>query len=128
MIALALLHRVQISIAFDRVFFLQLAGEDISFEDIRDAHPYLYSGCKKILEMDTKMVDEDILRLTFVCEDEELGSRKVVELCPNGKNTIVNSENRNKYVNLLVKHCFVTSIAHQEAYFDHGFADIITDR
>ncbi|WMV46163.1 hypothetical protein MTR67_039548 [Solanum verrucosum] len=94
MIALALLHRVQISIAFDCVFFLQLAGEDISFEDIRDANPYLYNGCKKILEMDTKMVDEDILGLTFVCEDEELGSRKVVELCRNGKNTIVNSENR----------------------------------
>ncbi|WMV46159.1 hypothetical protein MTR67_039544 [Solanum verrucosum] len=70
-------------------------------------------GCKKILEMDTKMVDEDILGLTFVCEDEQLGSRKVVELCPNGKNTIVNSENRDNYVNLLVKHHFVTSIAHQ---------------
>ncbi|XP_015160786.1 E3 ubiquitin-protein ligase UPL5-like [Solanum tuberosum] len=50
-IALALLYRVQISIAFDRVFFLQLAGEDISFEDIRDADPYLYSGCKKILKI-----------------------------------------------------------------------------
>ncbi|KAH0739578.1 hypothetical protein KY290_038283 [Solanum tuberosum] len=128
MIALALLHRVQISIAFDRVFFLQLTGEDISFEDIRDADPYLYSGCKKILEMDTKMVDEDILGLTFVCEDEELGSRKVVELCPDGKNTIVNSENRDNYVNLLVKHRFVTSIAHQVAHFSQGFGDIITDR
>ncbi|KAK4731145.1 hypothetical protein R3W88_024133 [Solanum pinnatisectum] len=127
-IALALLHSIQISIAFDRVFFLQLAGEDISFEDIRDADPYLYSGCKKILEMDTKMVDEDILGLTFVCEDEELGSRKVVELCPNGKNTIVNSQNRDNYVNLLVKHHFVTSIAHQVAHFAQGFADIITDR
>ncbi|KAG5584718.1 hypothetical protein H5410_045152 [Solanum commersonii] len=128
MIALALLHRVEISIAFDCVFFLQLAGEDISFEDIRDADPYLYSGCKKILEMDMKMVDEDILGLTFVCEDEELGSRKVVELCPDGKNTIVNSENRDNYVNLLVKHRFVTSIAHQVAHFSQGFGDIITDR
>ncbi|WMV45010.1 hypothetical protein MTR67_038395 [Solanum verrucosum] len=78
-IELALLQRVQISIAFDHVFFLQLAGEDISFEDIRDADPYL----------------------------------KVVELCPNGKNTIVNSQNRDNYVNLLVKHRFVTSIARQ---------------
>ncbi|KAG5586172.1 hypothetical protein H5410_046606 [Solanum commersonii] len=102
MIALALLHRVQISITFDRVFFLQLAREDISLEDIRNADPYLYSGCKKILEMDTKMVDEDILGLTFVSEDEELGSRKVVELYPNGKNTIVNCENRDSCVNLLV--------------------------
>ncbi|KAH0638875.1 hypothetical protein KY285_035461 [Solanum tuberosum] len=93
-IALALLHRVQISIAFDRVFFLQLAGEDISFEDIRDADPYL----------------------------------KVVELCPNGKNMIVNSQNRDNYVNLLVKHRFVTSITRQVAHFAQGFADIIIDR
>ncbi|XP_069145087.1 E3 ubiquitin-protein ligase UPL5-like isoform X2 [Solanum lycopersicum] len=106
-----------------RRFFPNPAGEDISFEDIRDEDPYLYNGCKKILEMDTKMVDED----TFVCEDEELGSRKMMELCPNGKNTMVNSENRNNYVNLLVEQCFVTSIAHQVAHFDRGFADIITD-
>ncbi|WMV46218.1 hypothetical protein MTR67_039603 [Solanum verrucosum] len=75
-----------------RRFFPNPAGEDISLEDIRNADPYLYSGCKKILEMDTKMVDEDILGLTFVCEDEELGSRKVVEHCRNGKNTIVNMD------------------------------------
>lgn len=60
--------------------------------------------------MDTEMVDQDTLGLTFVCEEEELGSRKVVELCPNGKDTIVNSENRDKYVDL-IKHHFVTSIA-----------------
>ncbi|KAK4731255.1 hypothetical protein R3W88_024243 [Solanum pinnatisectum] len=107
------IFNLQISIVFDCVFFLHLAGEDISFEDTKDADPYLYSGCKKILEMDTKMVDEDILGLTFVCEDEGLGSRKVVELCPNGKNMLVNSENRDNYVNLLIKHHFVTSIAHQ---------------
>ncbi|KAH0634782.1 hypothetical protein KY284_037568 [Solanum tuberosum] len=93
-IALALLYRVQISIAFDRVFFLQLAGEDISFEDIRDADPYL----------------------------------KVVELYPNGKNMIVNSQNRDNYVNLLVKHRFVTSITRQVAHFAQGFGDIIIDR
>ncbi|KAK4731146.1 hypothetical protein R3W88_024134 [Solanum pinnatisectum] len=113
MIALALWHRVQISIAFDRVFFwMQIL---------------LAKDRKKILEMDTKMVDEDILGLTFVCEDEELGSRKVVDLCPNGKNTIVNSKNRDNYVSLLVKHRFVTSIAHQVAHFARCFADIITD-
>lgn len=126
MIALALLYKVQISTEFDRVFFLQLAGE-ILFEDIRDTDPYLYNSCKKILKMDTKMVDEDILGLTFVCEDEELGSRKVVELCPNGKDIIVNHENRDKYVDLLIKHQFITLVTHQVAHFAQGFADIITD-
>ncbi|KAK4706204.1 hypothetical protein R3W88_034240 [Solanum pinnatisectum] len=70
--------------------------------------PTCTRGCKKILETDNKMVDEDILGLTFF-------------LCPNGKNTIVNRENRDNYVNLLVKHHFVTSIAHRVAHFAHGF-------
>ncbi|MCL7047441.1 hypothetical protein MKW94_002881 [Papaver nudicaule] len=36
-IALALMHKVQVGIAFDRVFFLRLAKEKISLEDIRCA-------------------------------------------------------------------------------------------
>ncbi|OIT28105.1 PREDICTED: E3 ubiquitin-protein ligase UPL5-like [Nicotiana attenuata] len=128
MIALALMHKIQIGVVFDRVFFLQLAGEEISLEDIRDADPYMYSSCKQILEMDPETVDQDILGLTFVCEVEELGSRKVVELCLDGKDTVVNSKNRKKYVNLLIQHLFVTSIAQQVAHFSQGFADITTSR
>ncbi|XP_060173534.1 E3 ubiquitin-protein ligase UPL5-like [Lycium barbarum] len=126
MIALALMHKIQIGVVFDRVFFLQLAGEKISLEDIRDADPYLYSSCKQILEMDPEMVDQDTLSLTFVCEAEELGSRKMVELCPSGKDTVVNSKNRKEYVNLLIQHRLVTSIAQQIAHFSKGFADVTT--
>ncbi|XWS12924.1 hypothetical protein CRYUN_Cryun37aG0131900 [Craigia yunnanensis] len=67
-IALALMHKVQVGIVFDRVFFLQLAD--------------FIDGCKKILEMDADFIDSDALGLTFVREVEELGSRRVMELCP----------------------------------------------
>ncbi|XP_009625673.1 E3 ubiquitin-protein ligase UPL5 isoform X1 [Nicotiana tabacum] len=125
-IALALMHKIQVGVVFDRVFFLQLSGKNISLDDIRDADPYLYSSCKQILEMDPEMVDQDTLALTFVREVEELGSRKVVELCPNGRSTMVTSKNREQYVELLIQHRFVTSIAEQVAHFAQGFADIIT--
>nr|GMD06985.1 E3 ubiquitin-protein ligase UPL5 [Ipomoea batatas] len=125
-IALALMHKIQVGIVFDRVFFLQLAGNTISLEDIQDADPFLYNSCKQILEMDAELVDQDTLGLTFVCEIEELGSRKTVELCPNGKSTVVDSKNRKQYVNLLIQHRFVTSIAEQVAHFAKGFADIIS--
>ncbi|PHT82344.1 hypothetical protein T459_15359 [Capsicum annuum] len=125
-IALALMHKIQVGVVFDRVFFLQLSGKSISLDDIRDADPFLYSSCKQILEMDPEMVDQDTLGLTFVREVEELGSRKVVELCPNGKCTMVNSKNREQYVELLIQHRFVISIAEQVAHFAQGFADIIT--
>ncbi|KAJ0017533.1 hypothetical protein Pint_09527 [Pistacia integerrima] len=124
-IALALMHKVQVGVVFDRVFFLQLAGKYISLEDIRDADPRLYDSCKQILEMDAEFIDSDALGLTFVRDVEELGSRKIVELCPGGKCMAVNSKNREEYVNLLIRHQFVTSISEQATHFAKGFADIL---
>lgn len=126
MIALTLMHKVQIGVVFDRTFFLQLAGKDITLEDVRDADPPFYKSCKEILEMDPEMVDGDNLGLRFICDVESMGSRKGIELCPNGKDTIVDSKNREKYINLLIKHYFVTSVAEQVACFAKGFADITT--
>ncbi|XP_043690997.1 E3 ubiquitin-protein ligase UPL5-like [Telopea speciosissima] len=126
-IALALMHKVHVGIVFDRVFFLQLAGKFISLEDVRDADPCFYSSCKMILEMDADFLDSDALGLTFVREIEELGSRRVVDLCSGGKGIVVNSRNRQKYVNYLIEHRFVTSISEQVAHFAQGFADILCD-
>ncbi|KAI3971487.1 hypothetical protein MKW92_033658 [Papaver armeniacum] len=127
-IALALMHRVQVGIAFDRVFFLQLAGKEISLEDIQCADPIMFRSCKKILEMDADFVDSDSMGLTFVREIEEFGSRKTVELCPGGNNIVVNSKNREHYVHLLIQHCFVKSISAKVAYFARGFADMLCKR
>lgn len=126
-IALALMHKVQVGIVFDRVFFQQLSGNIVSLEDIRDADPCLYMSCKQVLEMDVNLLDSDALGLTFVREIEEMGSRRVVELCPEGKDIIVNSRNRQEYVNLLIQHRFVTSISDQVAQFARGFSDILCD-
>ncbi|KAK7245949.1 hypothetical protein RIF29_40803 [Crotalaria pallida] len=126
-IALALMHRVQVGIVFDRVFFMQLAGKCITLEDIQDADPYLYSSCKQILEMDADSIDSDALGLTFVREVEELGHRKVIELCPGGESLVVNSRNREKYVKLLIKNRFETSVFEQVLHFAKGFADILAD-
>ncbi|CAL5199585.1 unnamed protein product [Lathyrus oleraceus] len=125
-IALALMHGVQVGIVFDRVFFLQLAGKSICVEDIRDADPELYRSCKQILDMDSDLVDSDALGLTFVREVDELGHRKAIELCPGGKDVVVTSKNRAKYIYLLIQNRFVTSIAQQVSHFAKGFADILS--
>ncbi|XP_022716206.1 E3 ubiquitin-protein ligase UPL5-like isoform X2 [Durio zibethinus] len=126
-IALALMHKVQVGVVFDRVFFLQLAGMHISLEDIQEADPCLYSSCKKILEMDAEFIDSDALGLTFVREVQELGSRRVMELCPGGKSIVVNSRNRQEYVNLLILDRFVTSVSEQVHHFSKGFGHILSD-
>nr|CAD1831238.1 unnamed protein product [Ananas comosus var. bracteatus] len=128
LIALALMHEVQIGITFDRTFFLQLAGKPITLEDVKDADPFLYLSCKWILDMDPDLVDSDALGLTFSRDVEVLGSIKNAELGTGGKDTVVNRSNREYYVNLLIKHSFVTSVAYQVEQFARGFADILSDR
>ncbi|KAK9151435.1 hypothetical protein Syun_009744 [Stephania yunnanensis] len=125
-IALALMHKVQVGIAFDRVFFSTLAGRDVCLEDVQDADPYLYMSCKKILEMDADFLDSDGLGLCFVTEIEEFGSKLLVELCPGGKDIALNSQNREEYVKLLLNHRFMTSISEQITHFAQGFADILS--
>ncbi|CAO2842440.1 unnamed protein product [Amaranthus hypochondriacus] len=127
-IALALMHKIQVGVSLDRIFFLQLAGRRVTMEDIRDADPCIYISCKQILDMDAEFVDSDALALTFATEIVDLGTRKVVELCPQGKDIAVNSKNRKEYVNLIVQHHFVTSIAEQVSCFAQGFADILCER
>ncbi|KAJ9558013.1 hypothetical protein OSB04_012627 [Centaurea solstitialis] len=124
-IALALMNIIQVGIAFERSFFMQLAGNSICLEDIRDADPFLYSSCHHILDLDPLKVDQDVLGLTFVWSINESGSVKDVELCPGGKNIIVNSRNRKKYVDLLIHHSFVVSVAEQITHFARGFSDIV---
>lgn len=125
-IALSMMHKMQVGIVFDRAFFLQLGGIKVCLEDIKDADPCLYSSCKQILDMDPCAVDEDVLVLTFVLEVEELGSMKVFELLPDGKHISVNSRNRKEYIDLIIKHRFVTSIEQQVTEFARGFAEIVT--
>ncbi|KAH8485960.1 hypothetical protein H0E87_027413, partial [Populus deltoides] len=88
LMALALMYKVQVGIVFDRAFFLQLAGCILLWKTSRDADPCFYCSCKQILQMDPEFIDSDALSLTFVREVEELGSRKVVELCSGGKSIV----------------------------------------
>ncbi|KAG7557569.1 Ubiquitin domain [Arabidopsis suecica] len=127
-IALALMHKVQVGVLFDRVFFLQLAGLKISLEDIKDTDRIMYNSCKQILEMDPVFFDSNAgLGLTFVLETEELGKRDTIELCPGGKFKAVNSENRKQYVDLLIERRFATPIFEQVKQFSRGFTDMLSD-
>lgn len=119
------MHKVQVGITFDRVFFLQLAGKTISLEDIKDADPFLYMSCKRILELDDEILDSDALGLTFVREIEEQGCRRTVEICPGGKEIPVNSRNRKDFVNLLVQSYFVEALSKQINHFLEGFSEML---
>eukprot|EP00250_Pteridium_aquilinum_P013534 c21399_g1_i1 orf=449-3895(+) len=124
-IALALMHRVQINVAFSLAFFKQLARHPISWQDTKDADPIFFESCLKVLDMDAEEVDSDALGLTFVCEEEQLGAMKTVELCAGGKDLSVNSKNRQLYLEYLVQQRFVNSVAEQVKSFSQGFSELL---
>ena len=97
-IALALMHKVQVGVLFDRVFFLQLTGKKIGLEDIKNTDRIMYDSCKQILEMDPECFDSDAgLGLTFVSETEVLGKRETKELLKDGKSIAVTGNNTSIY-------------------------------
>ncbi|XP_026450540.1 E3 ubiquitin-protein ligase UPL5-like [Papaver somniferum] len=120
-IALALMYKVQVGIAFV-FFFKQLSREAVSLEDVRYADPCLYNSCKRILEMDADLVDSDMMGLTFINETQEFGFKRVVELCPGGEAIAVNSNNREEYIRLLIQNCFVKPMSDKIAYFARGIS------
>ncbi|KAL1191375.1 E3 ubiquitin-protein ligase UPL5 [Cardamine amara subsp. amara] len=127
-IALALMHKVQVGVLFDRVFFLQLAGSRISLEDIKDTDGIMYNSCKQILEMDPVFFDSSAgLGLTFMLETEVLGKRDTIELCPGGKSIAVNSRNRRHYVDLLIERRFATPISEHVKQFSRGFTAMLSE-
>ena len=118
------MHKVQIDVVFASIFLKQVAGLPVSWEDVKDTDPLLYESCKQILEMDADLVDTDALGLTFVHEFEEVGTLKSIDLCLGGADIAVTSKNRLSYVELLVKHQFVTGIEKQTKCFKQGFSDL----
>ncbi|KAI3995984.1 hypothetical protein MKX01_037481 [Papaver californicum] len=111
----------------NRRFFPNPASDTVSLEDVRDADPLFYLSCKKILEMDTDLLDSDALDLTFVREVEKLRSRKIEELHPGGNSIPLNSKNREAYVNLLIQHRFVNSVSQQVKQIAKGFSEILCE-
>uniref|UniRef100_M1DLF2 HECT-type E3 ubiquitin transferase n=1 Tax=Solanum tuberosum TaxID=4113 RepID=M1DLF2_SOLTU len=95
---------------------------EVSFEYTVDKDPALLRGDLLLQFKPEEATGLGVLREWFFL----LGSIKTVELCPNGKDIVVNSKNRKKYVNLLIQHRFVTSIASQITHFSQSFSHITT--
>jgi hypothetical protein len=124
MVALALMHKIPVGVSFDRTLFLQLADRPVTLDDIVDADPSLHASCKKILEMDPRLLDSNALGLTFVREVELLGCQIVTELIQGGEDAAVNSKNRHDYIRLLIQDSFVNRTRNQVSYLALGFSNM----
>ncbi|KAF2294015.1 hypothetical protein GH714_006420 [Hevea brasiliensis] len=112
LIALALMYKVEVGVAFARVFLTQLAGREISLEDVRNVDA-LYSWYKEFI--DAEVIDSQILRYV----ESELGGQWSTEL------GLLNSKSsREAYVDRLIKHRYVAPLSKQVPFFREGFDSV----
>ncbi|KAG8646188.1 E3 ubiquitin-protein ligase UPL5 isoform X2 [Manihot esculenta] len=103
-IALALMHEIQVGVALGRVFLMQLARKNISLEDVKDADPCFYNRCKEFINKD------DLSALESPKVKFGFKTGKTMKLYPS-----------HGYIKSLVRHCFVHSISKQVSFFSKGF-------
>ena len=66
-VALAIMHHINIDVTFARPFFLLLASRRATWQDSADMDPQFHASCRAIASLAPADMDSDQLGLTFVC-------------------------------------------------------------
>ncbi|OHS96224.1 hypothetical protein TRFO_37636 [Tritrichomonas foetus] len=119
-IARALIEGIPVSAHFSRGFLKQILGLPNTISDIEDADEELHRSFVWILNND---INE--LEMTFTADFDDMGNHKLIELKPNGANIPVTNDNKEEYIQLMVKHILVSSISTQTRAFIDGFYMLI---
>lgn len=95
-------NSVLLDVAFPRVVYRMLLGQEPSLADLAQFRPDMARGLQSLLDYDGDDV-EDVFCLDFSAVYESWGERKTHELLPNGSTIEVTSSNKQEYVDLFVK-------------------------
>jgi E3 ubiquitin-protein ligase HUWE1 len=105
---------------FTRAFYKQMIGHPVTYEDFEDYDPQYFKNLKWVINN-----DPEALAMTFTVEHTEFGVTREEELKPGGSNIYVTQENKNEYVDLLVKHKLSDQAKNQVEEFLGGLYDVI---
>ncbi|GLE01832.1 hypothetical protein PINS_up010670 [Pythium insidiosum] len=97
-------------------------GQPVTLRDLEFFDAELYKNLVWLLEND----GVDALGLDFtVCETDEKGETRAVELLPNGSETDVTDANKHEYVRLKMEYAVFTSVSPQLFAFLRGVYEVI---
>ncbi|KAF9956587.1 hypothetical protein BGZ65_002580 [Modicella reniformis] len=106
---------------FTRSFYKHILGRPVDYRDVEAIDPEYYKSLVWMLENDiTDIVDE-----TFSMEMDDFGTKKIVDLKPNGRNMPVTEENKHEYVKFITEQKLTLAIKDQIHSFLQGFHEII---
>jgi E3 ubiquitin-protein ligase HUWE1 len=106
---------------FTRSFYKCMLGIPVDWRDMEAVDPEFHKSLEWILNNDIT----DVLDLTFSCEIDEFGNKKIIDLKEHGQSIPVTEENKQEYVKLIVEQKLTVAIKQQIDAFMGGFLDII---
>eukprot|EP00762_Andalucia_godoyi_P008487 ANDGO_05781.mRNA.1 putative E3 ubiquitin-protein ligase HUL4 len=119
-LGLALYNSIILDVHFPQVLYKKLLSETPVLSDLVGLDPVLYHSLVQMLEYEGDDF-ESIFMNDFSVLEDYYGEKRTVELKPNGTQVQVSKDNREEYVNLLVRYLLVDSVAQQFNAFRQGF-------
>ncbi|TPX34534.1 hypothetical protein SmJEL517_g02894 [Synchytrium microbalum] len=122
-IGLALYNGVILGVSFPTFLYKKLLDESVGLEDIKQAFPALGRGLQQLLDWSDGDVGDVFLR-TFEISYDVYGQVRNIPLVDGGVDILVTNENRQKYVDLYIRHLIGESVKRQFGAFKRGFLKV----
>jgi len=110
---------------FTRSFYKHILAKAVRYQDMESEDYEFYKGLEFLAENQVADLGYD---LTFSTEIQEFGVTEVRDLIADGRNVIVNDDNKTDYIKLVCQMKMTGAIRKQLAAFLEGFYDIIPRR
>jgi len=117
---LAIYNNIILDVKFPLTVYKKLLGIKPTLEDMKECDPELYNNFTFLINSKDKNLKEE-LDTNFVVVDDKFGEKLDIPLKPNGENIMVDSENKDEYVELYLDWYFNKSIKEGFNSFEKGF-------
>ncbi|OHT04984.1 hypothetical protein TRFO_27360 [Tritrichomonas foetus] len=121
MIARAILDNVNVDCHLPTVLCKEILGVKTTLRDLEALDPELFRSFQWMLNNDVTDLD-----MRYTAGVDILGVHKEIPLIDDGENVVVTNENKEKFVELTVRHILVGQTREQTDAFVKGFHSLIT--
>lgn len=123
-IAKGIIDNFLADIHFTMPFYKQILGLKLSLSDLESVEPDYY---KSYIWMKNNSI-YGVLDLRFAVEFDEFGVITTVDLKPNGRNIIVDDENKCEYIDLMSEFHMTKGCEKQIETFKRGFYEVLEEK
>ena len=126
LMGMSLYHSMNMHCPLSLPIFKFLLNKAVTLEDLINYDVDTYHSSKYILNCEPDQVED--LSLTFSLDEDDYGRVRTVDLIKDGRNVPVTSENRTKYIKLLIYYKLYKIVQPQLSALRRGLTEIIPQK